>query len=167
MPPALLSDWSQVKATAIATGSLKEAADAHQISYEAVRMRASREQWPVGQRVVKIAREAQEQAEQAVALARGGNVTPVTKAADAVAFALADRQKRTKLGLAGYTARMAKQAHQTGTIEQAPLYKAVADIAGKVWPEQAQDVGVSLSFFSVSISTQQREEKPVLDIEQA
>lgn len=64
MPAALLShdDWQEVKATAIALGSLIEAARRHQLPAKAVYERARREEWPTGRRPEKMARIAREQA---------------------------------------------------------------------------------------------------------
>ena len=70
---------------------------------------------------------------------------------DAVANVMANRNKATKLGLAGYAARMAKQAHTSGVLEEAPLYKAVADIASKVWPDQQQAANQTAVVVSVNI----------------
>lgn len=136
--PAQVADWPAVKATAIHCGSLKEAAKSHDVEYDAVRQRAKREEWPVGRRVHKLARQAQEAADAQIIRASSGTVTSVTSAAQAAINTLAERQNETKMGLSGYVARMAKQGSSSGVLEEAPLYKAVADIAGKVWPEQAK-----------------------------
>lgn len=164
--PAQVADWSEVKATAIATGSLTEAAELHQVSYDAVKMRASREQWPVGRRVHKLAQQAQEAANTQIIRASKGAVTSVTSAADAIAATLAEGAKQTKLGLTAYTARMAQQAATQGLLEEAPLYKAVADIHGKMHPETTGDSGVTLQFFAIT-GQQEPVERPVIDVEQA
>ncbi len=84
------------------------------------------------------------------------------KPADALAATLAEGIKETKLGLTAYTARMAKQAATSGNLEEAPLYKAVADIHGKMHPEVTTDNSVHLQFFS--ISQERAEEGPVIDL---
>lgn len=139
--PAPVTDWEQVKATAIATGNLKDAADAHGIEYGAVRVRAHRENWPVGRRVIVQAKAAQAVMNEQIARAnasQGKTVTPVTSTADALANALRDGANATRIGLTKYAARMAKQADERGSLEEAPLYKAVADIHGKMHPETSQ-----------------------------
>lgn len=98
--PALSADWEAVKATAIACGNLKEAAEAHGISHESVRMRASREQWPVGRRVHIQAQQARQTAQQQLVKASGGAVTSVTSAADALQNVMADHSKKAKIALA-------------------------------------------------------------------
>ena len=158
-----IADWPQVKATAIATGSLKAAAEAHGISHDSVKQRAKREEWPVGRRALKMAAEAQAHANSQIIKASQGTVTRVTSASDALAATLAEGAKETKLGLTKYAARMAKQAADSGLLEEAPLYKAVADIHGKMHPEQQDADRVPMNFFSITVN-QEREEKPVIDV---
>lgn len=136
--PAQVADWSQVKATAIALGNLLHAAEQHGISYESVRVRAHREQWPVGRRVHKLAQQAQDQAHKQIVLASRGTVTSVTSTAQALENTLREGANETRIGLTRYAAKMAKQAADTGILEQAPLYKAVADIHAKIHPSAAE-----------------------------
>lgn len=91
MPVPLTTAWDAVRATAIACGSLKVVADHHHISYTAVKMRASREQWPVGRRIILAAKKAQQDAEEATQRARQQDtrqiadmvhVAPVTSTAE-------------------------------------------------------------------------------------
>lgn len=116
--PATVADWPQVKVTAIHTGSLKEAAQAHGIEYAAVRMRASREEWPVGRRVHKTAQAAQQMAESQIIKASGGRVASVTSAAEAAVNILADDSRETRISLSKSFRRLAKDA------EKAPLEQA-------------------------------------------
>lgn len=163
--PAPIADWSQVKATAIGTGSLKDAAQHHQVSYKAVKMRASREKWPVGQRVHKMAREAQDLANHAIVQCSQGRVTSVTSAAEALESTLKQRQNHTKLGLSLFAARAARVASklpQDKLLARAGEVKAVADIASKVWPEVQGDTGMHVSFFS--ITTEHAEQGPIIDV---
>lgn len=149
--PSAVADWSQVKATAIHRGSLKEAAEAHGLNYPSVRMRASREEWPVGRRVQKTVQAAQAMMESQIIKASGGRVASVTSSAEAAEIMLKEGAINTRLDLTRYAARMAKQAGDAGLLEEAPLYKAVADIHGKMHPEVAEDHSTHLSFFSVSM----------------
>lgn len=114
--PALSADWPEVKATAIATGSLKEAAEAHGVSYAATRQRAKRECWPVGQRPAKALTEARaahhEQIQRAnkvatrsVTQAVTPPVTRVTTAAQAAETVLARRKESSRLSLSRYAQR--------------------------------------------------------------
>jgi hypothetical protein len=93
------------------------------------------------------------------------HVTGVTQPADALRDMLSDGAKRTKVGLTRYTARMAELAAEGGSLEEAPLLKAVADIHSKMHPEQAGEERVALQFFSITMNQgDEREEKPVVDI---
>jgi len=99
--PALSADWEAVKATAIALGSIKEAAEAHGVSYGAARVQATREEWPVGRRVHEQARAVQQQAREQVVRSSKGAVTSVTSAAEALQKAHKERGLRTKTALIG------------------------------------------------------------------
>lgn len=168
MPPQV-AHWPDVKATAIATGSLREAAEAHGISHDAVRQRACREEWPVGQRVHKMLQAAQEQANTQMSRASKGAVTHVTSAADALQSVLAENKRRSQVALSSYVAKTSEHADTLSgeeALAQAPSVKAVADIYGKVWPDQQGTPGISLNFFTLS---QDRDdaERPIIDVEQA
>ena len=96
-----------------------------------------------------------------------GPISPI-KPADAMANVLAENKKRTMLALSSYVAKTSEHAETLSgeeALASAPSVKAVADIYGKVWPEQ-QASGISLNFFTLS---QDRDdvERPVIDVEQA
>lgn len=74
------------------------------------------------------------------------------KPADALQAALQEGITETKIGFTRYAARMATKAAESGSLDDAPLYKAVADIHGKMHPEVAVDQSTHLSFFSVSMA---------------
>jgi hypothetical protein len=82
MPAAIHADWSQVRDTAVALQSIKLAAQEHGVPYEAARMRASREKWPVGQRLAKVITDAKQVHASAVAKANPNAVTSVTSTSD-------------------------------------------------------------------------------------
>jgi len=129
-------DWSGLRAASVAVGVREAArqASSHLPAEEQVRFvervmkRCSREGW-----LVKAEESRTMRISQALPLS-----APVRNGADTITATLAERHKQTRIGLAGYTAKMARQAEQSGCLEEAPLYKAVADIAGKVWPETQQ-----------------------------
>lgn len=80
-------------------------------------------------------------------------------AADALANVLSDRHKRTKLGLSAWAVNASEHAASLDPEEAlaaAPSVKAVADVAGKVWPEQGQQ-SIRLSIYG--------QQSPVLDVE--
>lgn len=163
--PAAIADWKSVKAHAIATGSLKEAADAFGLEEGTVRVRAHREEWPVGRRVQVMAEQAQAQAHAQIVKNNGGNVTAVTSAADAVANTLLERRNRTKLAQSEYLARASEKLADVDE-EKLLLHvqdgKALADMAAKVHPEADSNSHMSLNFFSLSAPAPKDEtEKPV------
>lgn len=166
--PAQVADWPQVKATAIGTGSLKEAADAHGIEYGAVRVRAHREEWPVGRRVHKLAQQAQELASAQIIRASGGRVTGVTSAADALTTILAENKKRTKLALSSYLGDASEELQRVPdklSVTDAALQ--LATMASKVYPEDHQEAQVSLQFFSITqerAGTEYASEHQVFDL---
>lgn len=100
-----------------------------------------------------------------------GRPTNPTKPADALQKVLVERQNHTKLGLSLFTARAARAASRLpkeALLANAADVKAVADIASKVWPEQAADHSLHLSFFRLSAEREEAAvERPVIDVEQA
>jgi hypothetical protein len=144
--PEAIAHWPDVKATAIATGSLKDAAAAHSLPYSAVKMRASREQWPVGQRVHKQAREAQAAASQ-----------QITLASDAIANTLEKDGKAAKLAsmrLAKLTLEAAAERaehdpeRELARAGDAKAMLQTAAIAGN-W-QASSESGMSLQLFSIA-----------------
>lgn len=116
--PAQVADWSEVKATAIATGSLEKAAEKHGIKATAVRKRAQREEWPVGRRVHKLAQEAKAVAHAQIIKSSNGTVTSVTSASDALSEVLAEDSKETRISLSRAARNLARQA-ETADLSQA------------------------------------------------
>ncbi len=114
MPAPCTSDWPAVKATAIARNSIKEAAELHSVSYEAAKQRASREAWPVGRRPAKAAEQAKQVAHAQLVKVSPSAVASVTSASDAIATAIAQDGRNTKLDLA----KAARKA--AGTLRDLP-----------------------------------------------
>lgn len=108
MPPPLIADWEPVKTTAISTGSLKIASERHNISYDAVRQQASREQWPVATRIKKNLAKAKAAAQAAIVIRQPDAVTVVTNASDAMANQLADDSKATRIGFSKAARKVAE-----------------------------------------------------------
>lgn len=76
------------------------------------------------------------------------------RAADILEKELREGARDTRVGLTRYAKRMAEQAAESGTLEEAPLYKAVADIHGKMHPT-GNEISVKVQASSA----------PVIDIE--
>lgn len=95
---------------------------------------------------------------------RPTNVSGVISAPKVLTDELREGAKETRLGLTKYAARMAKQAADTGDLEQAPLLKAVADIHSKMHPEAQVSQGLHLSFFSIQAGADTEPDGPVIDV---
>ena len=91
------------------------------------------------------------------------STTIATNPIDVLRDTLAENADKTKLGFSKYAARLAEKAGESGTLEEAPLLKAVADIHAKMQPAQQGEGCVSLAFFSISVGPQ--EEAQVVDVE--
>lgn len=138
MPAPLAVDRDQVKMLVLSVGCT-EAARQTGIKLATILQWSSRGEWLKRPEQPKLPPTMQPR-----------DVIGVIKPVDALSNMLSENGKRTKLGLTAYAAKMAEQAAESGTIEEAPLYKAVADIHGKMFPEQQQDNGIHLSFFTIS-----------------
>lgn len=92
------------------------------------------------------------------------SATIATSPVDVLRDTLAENARNTKLGFTKYAARIAGQAGETGTLEEAPLFKAVADIHAKMQPQEQGDCTVGLAFFSISIGSGELE-APTVDVE--
>lgn len=125
--PAPIADWSEVKATAIATGNLQRAAELHGLPYDAVRQRSSREKWPVGFRVHKAVTEAKAAVTAQVQAATQGRVTVVT-AADAIAEVNKENGRRGRAALLRYGARSAEHLADLDPAEAVMLAPQAASI---------------------------------------
>jgi hypothetical protein len=163
--PALSADWEAVKTTAIALGSLKRAADEHGISYESVRMRASREGWPIGHRVQKQLRAAQSLAK--AQIVQGGS--PVTAVTSSAAV-LASVGERTKAALAHSVlkgAEATKELDGHDVLASARNIKELAATGALLhgWSGDVQRVQVNV-FASIQGSSEpvEHEEGPIIDV---
>lgn len=163
--PALSADWPEVKGTAIATGSLKQAAAHHGVSYDALKMRASREEWPVGRRVHKLAQDAKTIAREQIIRASGGAVTSVTSTADALLSVLSDNKRRTKLAQSSYLVKASEKLDQVADpLEYTDAALQLATMVTKVYPEDHQEAAVSLQFFSIVQDRSSVEPTQIYDI---
>src|SRR5260370_38294239 len=106
-PIATQDQWNQVRDTAVACGSIKEAAAVHGVSYQAAKQRAKREAWPVARRLNKAKVQARAAASRSLEAATGC-VTSVTSTPNALVAILSERKDRTKLGLTKYAPEAAE-----------------------------------------------------------
>lgn len=148
--PNPVAYWPDVKATAIATGSMDQAAKLHGIAPATVRQRARREGWPVGRRVHDQAQQARAAADAQIVRASAGTVTHVTSASDAALAANADNSRRGRSALLRYGAAAAEHAASLdgdAQLAAAPSVASVAKVlatAGDWGQQQAQAVRVSI-----------------------
>lgn len=155
MPAAIPADWSAIAALAASGHTLEDLSEQFGINFNTMKARCRRGGWKLAREVVQAERV--ERATDAKPTARNG--------VDVVAQTLAQRHKHTKLGLSMFTARAARVASKLPKkelLENAPAVKAVADIAGKVWPEETGGDHVALQFFSISV--QPSEQAAVIDV---
>lgn len=154
MPAPLAVDKEQVRMLVMAVGS-EEAARQMGLKSATVRKWAERGGWTEGARErASLVAGSPTPAKTALALTlpetmRPVVVTGVTKPVDALSRTLKERQEHTKLGLSLFTARAARVAARLpkkDLLASAPDVKAVADIAGKVWPEKLEQ-SIRISMF--------------------
>jgi len=140
-PIATQDQWNQVRDTAVACGSIKEAAGVHGVSYQAAKQRAKREAWPVARRLHKAIVQARAAASRSLEAATG-RVTSVTSTPGALVSIMAEHEQKTKLSLSKASMNMAQQAEEA-PLEQAPNLHKVAQTAGLVhhW-EGRKDPGI-------------------------
>jgi NADH dehydrogenase/NADH:ubiquinone oxidoreductase subunit G len=132
-----------VKVTAIARGSLKEAASLHKVPYSAVKMRASREKWPVGRRTAQAVQQAREVEQTQLAKISPQSVTRVTSTADALVTALAEDSSETRHDLSKAARKAASKLREMPGAEilsSAQDMKHVANTASMLhgWAEQGR-----------------------------
>lgn len=78
--------------------------------------------------------------------------TVATKAPDALENVLRERHKKTRLGLSKYVRDAAHVAAKSkGDLNLAPAVKAVADIMGKVWPQEAATTNIQVNTLSAKL----------------
>lgn len=117
MPASLVTDWTQVRATAIATGNLAEAARLHGVTHAATRQRASRERWPVGQRALTAVKQAVAHANaiQAAARRTERGVTVVTPEPVTASQALERHMTETRDEFRTHTATALRNASRAAS----------------------------------------------------
>lgn len=152
-------DWPGI-AVAVASGvTLLEVSIQTGVKLSTVKSRSAREGW-------KRKAKAVQETNVAIAVEAKQMVPKAPNGVDVVAETLAQRQKHTRLGLSLFTvraARVASRLPKKELLENAPAVKAVADVAGKVWPDQLVGEGCALQFFAITVS-QEREEKPAINV---
>lgn len=176
MPAPLAVDKEAVRVLVVAVG-VREAAARMKLPPGTVAAWSARGKWLEGKAELADAISgAPSEAKSAIACTLPPSMRPVVpeshasgaiKPADALAEVLADRHAKTRLGQSKYLARASEKLAEVDDEElllHAPTGKALADMAGKVWPEQATP-SVRLSIFATDITA--TVERNVIDVEQA
>lgn len=154
-------NWEPIKATAIATGSLKEAARLHNVNYNSIKSAAVRYKWPVGQRALQQAQEAQEVANKQIQIATGS--APITTA-DALAALVQEKHTAYRSSMATTIASAANHAESLTPQKQfaaARKLDSLASAGGKLFgtPDgQVQRLSI------LAIPKLQRVEGDVIDV---
>lgn len=164
MPAPLLdaAGWLQVRQDAIASGSLRVAADIHHLPYDAVSRRACRDNWPVGDsRRGKPAAIAAVDASRQRAIAAGSTAqaivsVPVRPDTNALSRYLAEMGEQTRAMLATALTHAAGQARKTKhPLDRARNIHEVAKAAALIhgWQsEQGQAAGGLIGLSAVQIN---------------
>ena len=140
--------WEAVKATAIARGSLKEAAALHGLPYSAAKQRAWRERWPVGRRLAQAVLDAKEAEQRRLALLNPQSVTHVTSSSEALIVGLANDRETSRAHLGQYSAKAAKAvALDPDPLSVTRQARDISSIAASLWPER-NDPGISIQILN-------------------
>lgn len=154
MPPPCTDDWNAVRNTAVALNSIKEAARLHNVPYEAARMRASREKWPVGHRTAKAIADAVQVNRDQLAKVSPSSVTAVTTTSDALVSQLKEHGESTKINLA----KVAKNASEVllkkkgnALLKQHQAFKNFVSGSGQLhdWGTGSAGAGFTLNVLSI------------------
>lgn len=164
MPAAITADWEAVKTTAIALNSIKDASEQHQVSYKAAKMRASRESWPVGQRLAKNVVQVKQELANGIQKANPNQVTTVTSSANALVNHFLQTKQKSRTNLAKYVLNGSKiAARSRSPLSDAGKVKDLASVMEKVWPEEKVKNDSGLVAIQLIRMELPKEEKIVLD----
>lgn len=131
------ADWAEVCKTAIAIGSVSDAARQHGVTIAAATQRAKRENWPTGRRPWKEAQKAQDNARLSVKASNPTAVINVISTSEALQNTLSDDRNATKMA-ASRTARRAFE--DCDTLEPSQIRSEAAKLRDLVTvAEKSQD----------------------------
>jgi len=155
MAKALTIDREQVRATFVATGSLKETGQLHGIKESTIRQWAKRYQWETATNVQKL----RAKADAIVAIKREnghGDVTPVSHSADALNQHLENSSHTFKTNMAGALARSSSALAEMDGLSALDNSRRMVDLAtaaSKVFPSMADEAGLSVNVLSFSLDS--------------
>lgn len=154
MPAPCTTDWPAVRATAIALNSIKEAAELHKVSYDAAKMRASREAWPVGRRPAKAVQSAEEVNQAQLAKINPKSVTSVTSTADALTSVLVNDERETRMSLSKATRKAARAVEGLPGVQVFGKARSLKDLVSSAaqlhgWGERGGEGGPDINILSI------------------
>ena len=155
MPAALSIDRDEVKKTFLATGSLKEAAELHGVTYSTIKQWAKRYSWPTANRLVTTIKKSEEQLASFREI-KGENVTHGT-ATNALEEHLANSAKTFRTGMATALKRMAETAGEMDgltALDHSRKLKDASDIAKLVLGIGAESSGPAVSINLLNMSAE-------------
>jgi uncharacterized protein YjcR len=156
MAKPLSIDREEVRATFLATGSLKETAELHGLKEATVRQWAKRHKWET----VTNANKLKERAEKIIAVKRENNhpdVVEVSRASDALAQHLANSHTSFRTNMAGALARSSEALGSMDgdmALRNARRMLDLATAAGKIFPEMAEDSGSKIQVNLLGLSAE-------------
>jgi hypothetical protein len=125
--------WEQIKVAYVSGIGLREIARKMKIPEGTVLAHAKRHGWT--QQIQVATRELSVMQSDAIA------ITPVQSVPQSIASILGECRERTKLSLAKYSAKAAKDS-ESATLRDSPLVHKVAQVASLVWPEEQKQSNI-------------------------
>ena len=153
MANALAIDRDEVRATYLATGSLKETSDLHGIKYTTVKQWASRYKWDTPKTIQKQ-RQKLDQLEEVHRERRNYGVAVVAKSADALAQHLENSAHTFKTNMAGALARSSQALCEMDNFTALDNSRKMVDLAtaaSKVFPSMGDTAQLNVNVLSMSL----------------
>jgi len=153
MANPLAIDRDQVRATYLATGSLKETADLHGIKYTTIKQWASRYKWETPKTIQKE-RAKLDRLDEMHREKRNQGVTIVAKSADALAQHLENSANAFKTNMAGALARSSQALSEMDSFTALDNSRRMVDLAtaaSKVFPSMGDTAQLSVNVLGLSL----------------
>lgn len=152
MPKPLSVDREEVRATFLATGSLTEAARAHNLKEATVRQWAKRGKWETVTNAIKLRKKAEEIIE--IKREKGHpDVSGVSRSADALRIFLENTASEFKTNMAGALARSSgalAELDAMSLLDNSRRMKDLADTAARVFPNmEGSERGVQVNLLAL------------------
>ena len=152
MPPRLTIDKEQVRATYIATGSLKETAHLHDVKEATVRQWAKRYNWETATNVLKLQKKAQDIVELKRENGHKG-VPQVSRTSDALALHLENSATSFRTNMAGALAKSSGVLSDMDGYEVLENSRRLVDLATaatKVFPMESNEARIQVNILGMT-----------------